>query len=221
MNNKITYRKEGDYFIPNMSLPIQPKRQIGKYGRLRLNYLKNFKKGLYTELLIDGTLKQHLLDIDECANKKVQLLIKQFAESENVNEYLKEHHQMECVQTMNNIKNRAEEIVLNEIIYVYEDMKMVNFREVNDNDILKEWLDYREQEVFSSLTEEDKKHHIYFDEIVENILKNVPKQSQKYVKKQLDKLDENFMDYLCYWNEKYYRNGFVDGSQLVMGCFEE
>lgn len=118
MNNKITYRKEGDYFIPNLSLPIQPKNQIGKYGRLRLNYLKNFKKGLYTELLIDGTLKQHLLDIDECANEKVRLLIKQFAESENVNEYLKEHHQMEWVQAMNNIKNRAEEIVLNEIIYV-------------------------------------------------------------------------------------------------------
>ena len=118
MNNKITYRKEGDYFIPNLSLPIQPKNQIGKYGRLRLNYLKDFKKDLYTELLIDGTLKQHLLDIDECANEKVRLLIKQFAESENVNEYLKEHHQMEWVQAMNNIKNRAEEIVLNEIIYV-------------------------------------------------------------------------------------------------------
>ena len=118
MNNKITYRKEGDYFIPNLSLPIQPKKQIGKYGRLRLNYLKNFNKGLYTELLIDGTLKQHLLDIDECANEKVHVLIKQFAESENVNEHLKEHHQMEWVQAMNNIKNRAEEIVLNEIIYV-------------------------------------------------------------------------------------------------------
>lgn len=118
MNNKITYRKEGDYFIPNLPLPIQPKKQIGKYGRLRLNYLKDFNRGLYTELLIDGTLKQHLLDINESANEKVRLLIKQFAESENINEYLKEHHQMEWVQAMNNIKNRAEEIVLNEIIYV-------------------------------------------------------------------------------------------------------
>ena len=118
MNNNITYRKEGDYFIPNLSLSIQPKKQIGKYGRLRLNYLKNFKKGLYTKLLIDGTLKQHLLDIDKSANERVHVLIKQFAESENVNEYLKEHHQMEWVQAMNNIKNRAEEIVLNEIIYV-------------------------------------------------------------------------------------------------------
>ncbi len=118
MNNKITYRKEGDYFIPNLYLPIQPKKQIGKYGRLRLNYLKNFNKGLYTELLIAGTLKQHLLDIDKYANERVHLLIKQFAKSENIDEYLKEHHQMEWVQAMNNIKNRAEEIVLNEIIYV-------------------------------------------------------------------------------------------------------
>ena len=118
MNNKITYRKVGDYFIPNLYLSIQPKMPIGKYGISRLNYLKNFNKGLYTELLIDGTLKQHLLDIDESANERIHVLIKQFAESENVNEYLKEHHQMEWVQAMNNIKNRAEEIVLNEIIYV-------------------------------------------------------------------------------------------------------
>ena len=118
MNNRITYHKEGDYFIPNLYLPIQPKKPIGKYGRLRLNYLKNFNNGLYTELLIDGTLKQHLLDMDECANERVHVLIKQIAESENVNEYLKEHYQIEWVQAMNNIKNRAEEIVLNEIIYV-------------------------------------------------------------------------------------------------------
>ena len=118
MNNKITYRKEGDYFIPNLYLPEQPDGHIGKYGRLRLKYLKDFNKGLYAELLIDDSLKQHLLDIDNCANEKVKLLIRQFAKSENIDEYLKEHHQMEWVQAMNNIKNRAEEIVLNEIIYV-------------------------------------------------------------------------------------------------------
>ena len=115
---KIDYRKCGDYFIPNLYLPKQPKGHIGKYGRLRLNYLKNFDRGLYTELLIDGTLKQYLLDIDENANNKVNLLIKQLAADENINEQLKEHHQIEWVQAMNNIKNRAEEIVLNEIIYV-------------------------------------------------------------------------------------------------------
>lgn len=97
---------------------------------------------------------------------------------------------------------------------------MNNFREVND-DILREWLSYREETELGYLTNEDKKHNINFDEIVENVLKNVPKQNKKYVKKQLDILDKNFMDYICYWNEKYYRNGFVDGSQLVMGCFDE
>ncbi len=97
---------------------------------------------------------------------------------------------------------------------------MNNFREVND-DILKEWLSFREETISGRLTKEDKKHYIYFDEIAENILRNVPKQNQKYVKNQLDRLDKNFMDYLFYWNEKYYRNGFVDGSQLVMGCFEK
>lgn len=94
---------------------------------------------------------------------------------------------------------------------------MNNLREVNE-DILKDWLDFREQEVFCTLTEEDKKHFIYFDEISERILKNVPTQNRKYVQKQLDLLDNNFTDYLCYWNEKYYRNGFCDGVQLIGGC---
>ncbi len=97
---------------------------------------------------------------------------------------------------------------------------MGNFRDVND-DILRDWLSIREQEVFCTLTGEDKKHYIYFDELSENILKNVPKQNQKYVKKQLEILDKNFMDYLSYWNEKYYRNGFVDGVQIISGCTEE
>ena len=116
--NKITYHKEGDYFIPDLCLPKQPNGHIREYGRLRLNYLKDFKRGLHTELLISGTLKQHLLDVDKNASNKVNLLIKEFTEAENVNELLKEHNQMEWVQAMNNIKNRAEEIVLNETIYV-------------------------------------------------------------------------------------------------------
>ena len=97
----------------------------------------------------------------------------------------------------------------------------MSFREVNENDILKEWLNSREEGLLGYLTEEDKEHHIYFDEISERILKNVPKQNHKYVQEQLDQIDKNFMDYLYYWNEKYYRNGFVDGSQLIMGYFEE
>ena len=118
MNNKITYHREGNYFIPDLCLPKQPNWHIGKYGRLRLNYLKIFYIPFYTELLISGTLKQHLLNIDSDASNKVNLLINSFAENENVNELLKEYHQMEWVQDMNNFKNKAEEIVLNEIIYV-------------------------------------------------------------------------------------------------------
>ena len=94
---------------------------------------------------------------------------------------------------------------------------MNNFREINE-DILRDWFNFREQEVFCTLTEEDKKHFVYFDEISEKILKNVLAQNRKYVQKQLDLLDNNFTDNLCYWNEKYYRNGFCDGVQLIMGC---
>lgn len=97
---------------------------------------------------------------------------------------------------------------------------MNNFREVND-DILRDWLSFREETLFCTLSAEDKKHFVYFDEIAENILKNVPKQNQKYVKNQLDRLDKNFMDYIVYWNEKYYRNGFCDGVQLIIGCIDK
>ncbi len=97
---------------------------------------------------------------------------------------------------------------------------MNNFREVND-DIIREWLEFREETAFCNMTPQDKKYCIYFDEIAENILRNVPECNKKYVKQQLHKLDDNFLDYCDYWNEKYYRNGFVDGVQLIGGCFAE
>ena len=97
----------------------------------------------------------------------------------------------------------------------------MSFREVNEDDILKEQLKTREEGLLGYLTGDDNKHHIYFDEISERILKNVPKQNKEYVKKLLNKLDENFLDYLGYWNEKYYRNGFVDGARIVMGCLDK
>ena len=92
---------------------------------------------------------------------------------------------------------------------------MNNFREVND-DIIKEWLEFREETAFCNMTPQDKKYCIYFDELAEKILNNVPKQNKKYVQKQLDQLVKNFMNYLCYWNEKYYRNGFVDAIELIV-----
>ena len=114
--NKITYHKEGDYLIPDLYFPKQPEGNIGKYGRLRLNYLKNFNRGLYSELLVSGNLRQHLIDLEKNATSRIDLLVKQLSEAEHIDENLKEHHQMEWVQAMNNIKNRAEEIVFNEII---------------------------------------------------------------------------------------------------------
>ena len=78
------------------------------------------------------------------------------------------------------------------------------------------------EDTIASLTcAEDKKHFICFEEISEKILRNVPEQNKKYVERQLKQLDDNFFDYICYWNEKYYRNGFCDGVQLIGGCFGE
>ena len=91
---------------------------------------------------------------------------------------------------------------------------MCNFREVND-DILKEWFEFRDESLGRFTNEEDQKHSINFEDIAKNILRNVPEQNKKYVKKQLDLLDENYLDYIFYWDEKYYRNGFVDGVKLI------
>lgn len=97
---------------------------------------------------------------------------------------------------------------------------MKNLREVN-HDILKDWLMFREDDLCSLTCDEDRKHFVYFDEISDKILNSIPKQNKDFVRKQLNIPDDNFLDYLGYWNEKYYRNGFVDGSQLVIGCFDK
>ena len=116
---EITYHKEGDYLIPDLIMENSCENyHIGKYGRLRLNYIKNYKRGLYTELMMNGTLSKYLDDIENAANERIALIVKQLAESENINEDLKSNNQLAWVQAMNNIKNRAEEIVYNEIIYV-------------------------------------------------------------------------------------------------------
>ena len=93
----------------------------------------------------------------------------------------------------------------------------MSFREVRDG-IFRDWLDYREGTELAFTNSEDKKHVILFDEICENILNNVSGNNYEYIQKQLNKLDDNFMDYVGYWNEKYYRNGFCDGLELIIGC---
>ena len=91
---------------------------------------------------------------------------------------------------------------------------MNNLREVKE-DLLKDWITYREETILAISNEEDKKHVIRYDDITERILKNVPIERKKYVMSQLDLLDKNYMDYLDYWCEKYYRNGFVDSIELL------
>ena len=116
---KITYHKEGDYLIPDLTIKNDNKNyHIGKYGNLKLNFIKNFKRGLYTELKMSGELKNPLMDVDKQAVEEINKLIKEIAKAENVSPYFDAHDAMTWVGLMNNIKDRAEEIVLNEIIYV-------------------------------------------------------------------------------------------------------
>lgn len=96
----------------------------------------------------------------------------------------------------------------------------MNMREIND-DLLKDWLEFREETVCSITSIEDKRHFIKFEEICENILNNVSGNNYEYIKNQLNVLDNNFMDYIDYWNEKYYRNGFCDAVELISGCFNK
>ena len=115
----IEYRKVGDYYLPNLVAPENIKNfKLGKYGKLRLNYLKDLKKAEYTILLMDNKLQKHLMEIDKQANDRFEILMKQFAKKENITEELKAINQMEWVGRMNNIKNRAEEIILKELIYI-------------------------------------------------------------------------------------------------------
>lgn len=118
-NIKLTYRKDGDYLLSNLvALENESNNyHIGKYGYLRLEYLKKHKKGFYTELMLDGKLSEHLMDIDKQANKIVKTIINKLAKSQNVDEELKQINQIEWVKLMNNFKNQAEDIVLKEIIY--------------------------------------------------------------------------------------------------------
>ena len=96
---------------------------------------------------------------------------------------------------------------------------MNNLREVKD-DLLKDWLLFREDKLSSLTCEEDRKHWVYFDKISKKILNSIPKHIRAYVQKQLNILDDNFLDYLGYWNEKYYRNGFCDCIQIISGTLE-
>ena len=115
----IEYIRKGDYYFPNLVDSASVKaNELGKYGMLRLKYLLEHKKVEYTILWVENKLRSHLLEIDKTANERFNLLMKQFIEQENVTEELKATNQLEWVCKMNNIKNRIEEIIFNELIYV-------------------------------------------------------------------------------------------------------
>lgn len=114
----ISYTKKGDYLLPDLILEDKERFSIGKYGLLRLNYIKNNKKSLYIKLLMNDELNKYLHEIDELVEHRVNGLVKLLAEKENINEEMKCNQQLLWIKNMNNIKNRAEETILKEYIYV-------------------------------------------------------------------------------------------------------
>ena len=111
-----TYRQEGGYLLPNLEPPESP--QIGFWGQRRLQYLRTNKEVPYMTMLMSGTLKEHLEEVDKSADEMLERLVKQMKQQESITEELKATHQMVWVQRMNNIRNRAEEIVYQELIYI-------------------------------------------------------------------------------------------------------
>lgn len=112
-----TYTQVGDVLLPKLTVGEDGQQPIGKYGRMRMCYLKEHRPVLYSNLLLSGKLFQHLVEIDEACVERVELLIRQMARREGVTEQLKAAEQMEWVRRMNSVCNRAEEVVLSELVY--------------------------------------------------------------------------------------------------------
>ncbi|MBP8639935.1 MAG: TnpV protein [Oscillospiraceae bacterium] len=114
---EITYTKHGDYLLPDLVAPEGIITPLGKYGRLRMDYLKQNRRALYLSLKSTCKLNEHLADVDSQACEMVEVLTSQMAKAEGVTEALKVSDQMAWVGAMNNIRSRAEEIALKEIVY--------------------------------------------------------------------------------------------------------
>lgn len=114
--NGIDYVLVGDYYIPDLKLP-EEERRIGKYGCMHREYLKENNPMLYNDLILSCQLWTYLADVNEQAQSRLQVIIRQMQKAESVTEKMKENEQWEWIQRMNSIHNRAEEIVLNEMIY--------------------------------------------------------------------------------------------------------
>lgn len=114
----ITYTLKGEYYIPNIAVPKDTKYTIGRFGKAHLKYIKEYNNFLYTDLILNGKLNRYLHSIDKKCNTLLESIIKELAKQENITEELKANNQLEWLQRMNNIKNRAEEIVYSEYVYV-------------------------------------------------------------------------------------------------------
>ena len=114
--NEMTYELRGEQYYPLFELPEQ--KEVGKYGRLHLEYLKKYRKGRYTNLLSEGTLNQRLYEIDVEAKTRVESIISLLAAERGIDEDLKARDMPRWVAEMNNIKASAEEIVLREVVYI-------------------------------------------------------------------------------------------------------
>ena len=113
-----TYTMQGDYRLPNITLPAEEERPIGVWGQRRLRYLKQHHKVLYYNLLTSGKLHSHLADVEEEAQILFSRLVKEYAEKESVNEQLKATDPMKWVRRMNNIRERATEVVNSEVVLI-------------------------------------------------------------------------------------------------------
>ena len=114
--NDMNYVLAGDYYIPDLKLPNE-ERTIGKYGRMHRDYLKEHKPMRFNDLVLEGQLWTYLADLNEQAQNRLQLIIRQMQEAESVTDELKENDQIAWIKAMNSIHNRAEEIVLRELVY--------------------------------------------------------------------------------------------------------
>ena len=112
-----TYTKSGDYFIPDIVLPEASNRNTGKYGRMRHRYLKEHRPVLYSTMILDGTLWEHLAEVDIACNNRLDVLISGMQEKQGITEALKARDAMAWIGAMNNIRSSAEEIVLRELVY--------------------------------------------------------------------------------------------------------
>ena len=107
---ELTYKQMGDYQIPQVALPKTKKITQGRFSRMRENFLKEYKRGLYEELMIDGKMEEHLGEIEQTAQKRMKQIITSLAEKNQITEKMKRENQMEWVQAMNSIRNQAEEM---------------------------------------------------------------------------------------------------------------